>query len=292
MELHMKTKEIIPDGFHGECFGAIPSQKDIRDYKIAASRSLGSPLPDSYRLDIPKVKNQGSKPTCVPHTLASIIEYHNVSEGNTYVPFSTEFIYGCRFDIKNPYSGEGMRLRDALHIVNHYGDVIESRLPGNSLSKDAIENVTRNFDEIKEYAYPNRITAYYKITSIDELKYSLYTDGPVICCMKWYDGTTADKSGFLRYDDTKTYQHHAVMVIGWDETCWVVQNSWGIQWGNRGVFRIPINTGFQNIFEELYGITDDIQSVVTPDIVTTKLSLILNLFINLIVNILRRISSK
>ena len=55
----------------------VESSYDVRDYRICAEKQF----PDSYELPLRvNIKNQGSKPTCVAHALASLVEYHNLVE--------------------------------------------------------------------------------------------------------------------------------------------------------------------------------------------------------------------
>ena len=35
--------------------------------------------------------------------------------------------------------------------------------------------------------------------------------------------------------------NHAVAIIGWDDSiqCWLIKNSWGTDWGQKGYFTLP-----------------------------------------------------
>ena len=96
-------------------FGVTPSSPDIRDYTLSISASK---LPIAYINQPIKIKSQGSQSTCVAYTLSSLIEFHNFKETQLYTRFSTDFIYGCRFD--SDYFGEGMSLRDGLKVIQKY----------------------------------------------------------------------------------------------------------------------------------------------------------------------------
>ena len=72
--------------------GALNPKIDLRDYKIAA---VASEFPDSYSCaNLPPIKNQGSVGSCVAHATSSILETLNKTETGTFVPLSTDFIYG------------------------------------------------------------------------------------------------------------------------------------------------------------------------------------------------------
>lgn len=48
------------------------------------------------------------------------------------------------------------------------------------------------------------------------------------------------KSGIFDGPCSKSAQH-AVVIIGYTKTEWIIQNSWGISWGEEGFIRIPRN---------------------------------------------------
>lgn len=242
-------------------FGAIQSLPDIRDYTLCKSSIAMNKIPECIKTYINgpvKIKSQGNKPTCVAYALSSLVEFHDYKDTQKYTRFSTNFIYGCRYN--TDYFGEGMYLRDGLKVIQKFGDVEYSRLPGNAKVERACKLVDANFEELSPYAYPNRISAYYKIKSLKELRYSLYNDGPVIACMYWYEDSGLDKNNMYQYDISKDKSAHAVLILGWDENNLVVQNSWGLSFGDRGLFYVPISK-LSEVFVELYGVTDNITNV-------------------------------
>ena len=252
--------------------GAIPSPIDIRDYKLSAV-SGAVKLPESFDTGIVKIKDQGNKQTCVAYSLSEIIEYHHKKETNKYQQFSTEFIYGLRKE--DGYKGEGMYLRDGLETIREYGDVTISQLSGNNDVKEAMKRVSNNIDKLKELAYPNRITSYYRIETIQDLKYALYHHGPVSASMWWYDGCDLDRKYTYVYDKNRGRGGHAVMIAGWNKNRILVQNSWGLLWGKSGRFYVK-EDDFFDLFFDVFGITDDISAVKKPNIVVNKISKVVN----------------
>ena len=235
-------------------FGLIPSPPDIRDYTLAAGVTKEK-LPETFINESVKVKNQGSRSTCVAHSLSSLVEFHNLQETKSYDEFSTEFIYGCR--TLEDYLGEGMHLRDGLKVLQKYGDVKYSVLPGNSIMNIARNKVIERFDELTEKAYPYRISTYYKINSLDELKYALYHYGPVPGAMRYYKRGKITSEGIYLYDTNNSYGNHAVLIVGWNKDGFIIQNSWGVLWGKKGYFVVPYKD-MDILFYEYYGVTDDI----------------------------------
>ena len=256
-------------------FGALPSPPDIRDYHLAAQVINIAALPETFINRKTKIKYQGSQQTCVAHALSSLVEFHN----GTNETFSTEFIYGCRTD--KDYLGEGMYLRDGLKILQNYGDVFLQDLPGNSSVPVARKNVFTNFDILKEKAYPNRISTYYKIYTIEELKYSLYNNGPVPASMRWFNGAKLDSQGNYNYITSKQFTGHAVLIVGWTKDSFICQNSWSERSGDKGYFYIPFKK-LNEVFFELYGVTDDIVTVKKPSKPVDVLSPVINAALQLV----------
>lgn len=263
---------------HG--FGLIPSPYDSRDYGLIMRGNWGSDVQDEFSLGTLEIKDQGSQQTCAAHVMSEIIEYHNFKQNGSYSKFSTDFVYGSREP--DEFLNEGMYLRDALKIINKKGDVLYSDLPGNTDVLTATKKVSSH-PELLEKALPNRITSYYKINSINELKFAIQNHGPVAAGMYWYNHSTL-KNGIYTYKHGDGYIGHAVMIVGWNEKGFIVQNSWGRRWGNQGTFIIPFENLFEEVLFEAYGVTDDINEV---KVTSKKLDWYYRI-INFIVNFFKR----
>ena len=254
----------------------IKSPYDVRDYTIKA----GTDFPEAFSLEIQvPVKDQGLKPTCTAHALASAVEYHHKRQHQDYEEFSTEFLYGLRE--KGYYVGNGMSIRDGLTTLLKYGNVFKSDCPGNHDYEKAMERVSANIDKLKELAFPHRISAYFKITNADELKTALMKYGVVVVSMYMHKNARLVKDVYT-FDDTKRRGAHCIFIYGWNEKGWLAQNSWGVLYGWDGRFIIP----FDFKFIEMWGIIDDVGEweMNKPkrgkliDIVYTVINKVVNLF--------------
>jgi hypothetical protein len=257
-------------------FGAIPSPYDIRDFTLRALPP--QEYPETLDLGVVAIKDQGPAPTCMPHTMSEIIEYHHFKQFGEYQRFSTEFIYGNRES--DLYTTEGMHIRDALHVAYKWGDVPYEILPQNNLAEEAKANVQPKNLLLRGLAYPNRISSYYLINTIEELKYALLHHGPVAAGMIWYWDYSMKDNVYIYNSDKEGFQYHAVLIVGWTKDCWIVQNSWGETWGDGGRFYIPMSYGL-NLFFELYGVTDDITCLRTPNFIIKIFGKIINYFVRL-----------
>lgn len=247
----------------------IKSPYDARDYTIKAEKEF----PKAFSLETVPVKNQGSKPTCTAHVLASVVEYHHQKQHGEPKEFSTEFIYGWRFG-KDYYIGDGMPISDGLNTLLKYGDVYRTDCWGNHDYKEAMETVKADFTNLEELAFPHRISAYFRINNADELKTALMRYGVVVVAMSMYKGDSLKNDIYTYPTNAKKRGSHCVMIYGWDERGWLVQNSWGKLYGWDGRFVIP----FDFDFVEMWGVADDI----TEGIVKPKRNKILDFIYSLI----------
>lgn len=254
----------------------IKSPYDVRDYTIKPEREF----PREFSLDTVPVKNQKKQPTCTAHALACVVEYHYQKQHGEHKEFSTEFIYGMRE--KDYYIGDGMVIRDGLNTLLKYGDVYRTDCWGNHDYKEAMDKVYADFENLQELAFPHRISAYFRINSAEELKTALMKYGVVVVAMSMYKGDKLVKDIYTYPANAKKRGAHCVLIYGWDERGWLVQNSWGKLYGWDGRFVIPYDFDFI----EMWGISDDIVegNIVKPkrnelfDIVYKIINIIINLF--------------
>ena len=110
-------------------------------------------------------------------------------------------------------------------------------------------------------------------------------NGPVMASIKWYNNFSL-KDNVLTSNLSGSYGNHCVMIYGWNEKGWLILNSWGKNWGNKGTFIYPYDYGFN----ELWGITDteSKEDIVDP---RPKKNIIIDFLykiINFCINVFRR----
>ena len=233
-------------------FGAVPSKVDIRNY-VASVSATDEEFPESFELDMCAVKNQGSVGSCVAHSIAEVVEYFNRLQEGSYVKMSTGYIYGNRTGMN--YNGEGMFTADALKNTVKFGDVRNDLFDVNVEVPQAINMFQEKAFELSPYAQPNRFTSYFQLGSINAIKANLIKNGPVVFVIKWYSDLKVVK-GMLIHDESnnKVEGHHCMVIYGWDNRGWKIQNSWGTSWGQGGRAILP----FTFKLSEAYGVIDTI----------------------------------
>lgn len=90
------------------------------------------------------------------------------------------------------------------------------------------------------YTYHEKAKTYGTVTNnVDKMKQALYDYGPMYVSICSGTNLGNYKSGIIsKTDGTQT--NHGVVLTGWNDTdgCWIIKNSWGATWGEKGYFRI------------------------------------------------------
>lgn len=235
-----------------QSLGAVLSPIDVRDYQLVCSSA--TTYPTSFELEnMPEAKSQGLVSSCVAHALATIIEYISRKQGDETSEFSVGFIYGNRRE--TTYDDHGLIVRDALKTVCKYGNCIKEKFRYNIEVPDAIAVFENNYENLYQDALPHRFSSFYSCRSESEIKSALQKGYPLIIAIRWYkDIKVADGVLTTSRKESKQSGAHALVIYGWNETGWLIQNSHGKIWGDNGRATLP----YDYPILEAYGIIDEI----------------------------------
>lgn len=185
--------------------GFIESGYDPRDYQYKTDLTTEG-LPSSYDysnyINIP-IKDQGNTSTCVPHSLSTVIETMMFKDNPDKLDIHE--IYDKRIE-----KIDGMTIREAFRIIKKDGYNTKSGrvfLPEHS--------------------------SYFRLNSEIQLKWSLVANGPCVLALP----VRSEDINFWR--GGKDMGGHAIACIGYDEDGFILQNSWGSNWGNCGRCHLP-----------------------------------------------------
>lgn len=240
-----KDKQLFKKYFTDGCQ---PSPPDERDYSPAMVCLAGTLLPEEYLCTGMKVLNQGSVGSCVAHACSTALGYGEKKSGmNNAHDFSRGYIYGNRKD--SDYQGEGMYLRQALKQLNHCGDCEYTDFPYNETYPQVKSRISAQKEALAAKAEPYKILNYFRCYTNEEVKRALLNQGSVVISIPVYSSFAADCPIPKSTDTLKG--GHAMCVIGWDKTGWIIQNSWSSTWGKKGTMHLP----YEYPIYEFWGMT-------------------------------------
>lgn len=231
-------------------FGARKQIKDGRDYQMVSTFTEKTYIPDEYELpgwEEIQVKSQGNVGSCVAHAMSSILEYYN--EG---AEMSTDFIYGAQYEMFG-LKTRGMYLRDACKIAARLGDCCHATCPTNTEMPRAIQKFEAVSDDNKAVARKARILKYVGVSTENEIREALLAGTPILFAINWPKHYDLDVNFVLKQTQSGYSGGHGMVIYGWDQHGWRVQNSWGDWWGNDGHFRLP----YDYKIREAWAIVDD-----------------------------------
>lgn len=211
--------------------GAQISPPDARDYlaeKIFPTDCGELPEVLDLRSTLRTVRNQGLQSTCVAHVAACMKEWQENKDVGLCSYFSTDFIYNQRTNTNT----EGMYARDMLKLLANIGICTDESFQAmkNSVTEEVLPT------PLYKEAYMYKIDGYARVSDCDTLKKALNCNGPCYMALPLYnDGRTFWKS--IKGEEQRDI--HAVAIVGYDSTGFIIRNSWGIDWGVKGYCILP-----------------------------------------------------
>lgn len=104
----------------------------------------------------------------------------------------------------------------------------------------AVPGSTAYLTDVSKAADPDTITK-----NIEVIKNDVFANGPAVSCFWVYDDFEDPKSypeswpnGIYKYNGKGAkLGAHAVVIVGWGPDYWIIRNSWGTDWNEKGFFR-------------------------------------------------------
>lgn len=229
--------------------------RDDRDYNIAQFIPGQDIITDEeFCLPLPELNiilNQTIYNACVGHSYAtckSILEYIRCNKWIDIDPF---MIYGTRAN--NEYIGEGMYSWQGAKVLLKEGAYLrrdfnkQEEMPQLKETVDTWKKA--NPEKVKE-ALNLKISGYSYVKTTNQFKTALKNKMPISVTYPVYQSLyEVSESGLLKLpnknDDILGY--HQMTVVGWTKNKeWIVINSWGVNYGLKGMYLIPFDYPFDN----------------------------------------------
>lgn len=189
-----------------------------------------------------QVEDQGPLGSCTGNAIAEAIEML-YNKNKKKVDLSRLFIYYYTRLIEGTVKYDsGAYIRNGIKSCNHYGAPLESLWPYNISKFRAAPSSVAVKDAAKR-----KITRYERASNFDACIDALTNGYPVVIGFLVYSSfmsSSVARTGIMPYPNTRSEKllgGHAVLLVGYDNTNqrFIVKNSWGQGWGDRGYFYMP-----------------------------------------------------
>jgi C1A family cysteine protease len=220
-------------------FGWIPDKKDSRDFIYRSPIAIALPKRVNLESDLPPVYDQGDLGSCVLNAGAANIYFVHKKNCMPIFNPSRLFMY---YDVRELegaiYEDSGCSIRDAIKCVAKDGVCDEEEWPYN-ISRFTEKPTTHCYTD----ALLHRIVSYHRISTIlNDMKSCLAEGYPFIMGVTIYENFPMETStGIIPMPSGQSIGGHAMLVVGYDDDMgrFIIRNSWGEKWGDKGYGYIP-----------------------------------------------------
>ena len=225
-------------------YGWVPDVPDQRDLLYGAIRPTAITLPPhvDLRPSCSPVEDQGNLGSCTGNALAGAIEFLEKKDAVKFVDASRLFIYYNERAMEGTIKSDaGAMIRDGIKTLKNLGVCSEKSWPY-IISKFAVKPRSACYTE----AMQRQITSYHRVLTLDEMRMCLAEGFPFVFGFTVYEGFESQdvaRTGNVSMPQPieRALGGHAVLAVGYDdgEKRFIVRNSWGTGWGQKGYFTIP-----------------------------------------------------
>lgn len=237
--------------------------KDTRDHQFAPRLGAASlPTKVDLRPNCSPVEDQGDIGSCTGNAIASVIEYLYRKAKRT-VDVSRLFIYYEERLLEGTIGYDsGAYIRDGIKVVNKKGAPLESYWPYVERKFTYKPTQTAYTDALKRKAI-----AYQRVADFNGVKSAVAQGYPVVIGFDVYASFESEevaRTGQMPYPNTATEEllgGHAVVIVGYDDSTqkFIVRNSWGSSWGDKGYFYMPYQVIKNTSMSEDFWIVTSVQ---------------------------------
>lgn len=241
-------------------YGWKPSRPDQRDFIYKKPFKLFLPQEVDLREYCVPVLDQGNLGSCgwnaaVEYAGLLTIKEDKKNGNNTFDPASRLFgYYNTRVIEDTVGYDSGVYIRDVIKAFAKWGVCEETKWPY------VIEKFTTKPDQAcYDDAIQDRIDKYEKLVNFDDILACLAEGFPVILGISIYESFESEvvaKTGIvpMPLPNESMVGGHAILVVGYKNKSFICQNSWGVNWGDKGFFYLPYDY-IKNLSDDRWKIT-------------------------------------
>lgn len=228
-----------------EYYGWTPDTPDHRDLIFSLPKKMKKlPRKIDLRTDELPIFDQGALGSCTANAVSTAFAYSVLKqqEEDLYTPSRLFIYYNTRVLEGNEDKDSGATLRNTVKVMNKIGTCDENFWPY-TITK--FKN--KPTDNCYKEATGNKAIKYERLTrSLYDFKSCLASGFPFVggfAVYESFESKEVTKTGkmVMPNKNEKFYGGHAIIVMGYDDEmgCFIVRNSWGTKWGDKGHFYMP-----------------------------------------------------
>ncbi|MDR3584600.1 MAG: C1 family peptidase [Desulfosporosinus sp.] len=231
---------------------------DERDHLYARPPLKVIPAALDLRNGCSPVVDQGELGSCTANALGSgLREFLEIKSKQTFVTLSRLYLYYHERLLEGTVNEDsGAEIRDGMKVLNQLGICPEALEPYD-ISK--FTNAPSQAAELSASKY--KINSYQRLNNVSDVQRSLAGLSPVVFGMTVYESFESDsvaKTGIV--PTPKKHEQvlggHAMLIVGYKKIgqtlYFIVRNSWGTAWGDKGYCYIPSSFITKGIIFDLW----------------------------------------
>jgi len=212
------------------------------ELKFKTFAKVTLPQTVDLRSQFPPVYDQGNLGSCTANALCAVHEFETVDENidKGFKPSRLFLYYNERLVENTINEDSGALLSDGIKCMKRYGVCSEKYCPY------VIEKFTQRpspqayADALKQKV----VTASNIHQDVTSMKTSLYNKNPFVVGIAVYSSFESEevaKTGMVPMpsDNEECLGGHAIVCVGYTKDHWIMRNSWGSSWGDKGYFYLP-----------------------------------------------------
>ena len=238
--------------------GCKKDPRDLRDIPMGlVLPAIPIPAAVDYTPGMTPVRDQGDEGTCVGFaTVVGVKEYEDSKEYRRKIALSPRFLYSLCKKLDGSPDEEGTYPRVAMKVLLKYGVCPEAFWPYKPHQSDPHKPGADA--RAKQY----RIKAYARLGGLDDMKRSLFINGPFLAGVTVYDSwftAKVNKTGIIPMPSRKNSVSggHAICIMGYNNAkkIFKFKNSWSSKWGDCGYGYLPY-AYMQKYCSDAWSVTD------------------------------------
>ena len=230
---------------------AFPDRIDLRDWPYQPTLAG---LPDTLVncAKVPAILNQGQEGACTGFALSAVINYLLAQRGPEYAGriVSPRMIYEMArcYDEWPGEQYEGSSARGAMKGWSRHGVAVRGLWPDDLKGRGHLDAM------VAKAALEHPAGAYFRVQhkEVRDVHAALSETGIVFCTIMVHDGWTEPGPTTVTVDNGiravqlpvisrkgRAESGHAIALVGYTRDGFIVQNSWGEAWGQKGFALLP-----------------------------------------------------